>query len=108
ERDDAVRSAPDLRDLPATTTRSEIRWDPLLDQWVVIASHRQGRTFLPPADECPLDPSRDGRLTEIPAEDYDVVVFENRFPSLSSAVLTPPADDAGSAAGGATGDAGEP
>jgi UDPglucose--hexose-1-phosphate uridylyltransferase len=104
ERDDAVRSTPDLRDLPATITRSEIRWDPLLDQWVVIASHRQGRTFLPPADECPLDPSRDGRLTEIPAEDYDVVVFENRFPSLSSAVPTPPVDGAGSE----TGDAGEP
>jgi len=104
ERDDAVRSTPDLRDLPPTTTSSEIRWDQLLDQWVVIASHRQGRTFLPPAAECPLDPSRDGRLTEIPAEDYDVVVFENRFPSLSSAVLTPPADQAGSE----TGDADEP
>ena len=78
-----VRDAEDTRDLPRTTTASEIRWDPLLDQWVVIASHRQGRTFLPPADECPLDPSRDGRHTEIPAEDYEVVVFENRFPSLA-------------------------
>ena len=55
-----VRDAVDERDLPVTTTASEIRWDPLADQWVVIASHRQGRTFLPPADECPLDPSRDG------------------------------------------------
>jgi UDPglucose--hexose-1-phosphate uridylyltransferase len=88
-----VRDAPDKRDLPPTTTASEIRWDPLLDQWVVIASHRQTRTFLPPPDECPLDPSRDGRLTEIPAEDYEVVVFENRFPSLStSAVLGPDPD----------------
>lgn len=88
------RSAPDPRDLPATTTTSEIRWDPLLDQWVVIASHRQGRTFLPPADECPLDPSRDGKQTEIPADDYEVVVFENRFPSLSTgAVLLDEPDD---------------
>ena len=88
-----VRDAPDKRDLPPTTTASEIRWDPLLDQWVVIASHRQTRTFLPPPDECPLDPSRDGRLTEIPAEDYEVVAFENRFPSLStSAVLGPDPD----------------
>jgi UDPglucose--hexose-1-phosphate uridylyltransferase len=89
-----VRDAKDTRDLPETTTSSEIRWDPLLDQWVVIASHRQGRTFLPPADECPLDPSRGGRQTEIPAEDYEVVVFENRFPSLSTgAVLGPDPDD---------------
>lgn len=87
-----VRDAVDLRDLPETTTASEIRWDPLLDQWVVIASHRQGRTFLPPANECPLDPSGDGRQTEIP-DDYEVVVFENRFPSLSTeAVLGPDPD----------------
>src|SRR3984957_2516950 len=42
----------------------------------------QVRTFLPPADQCPLDPSAPGRPTEIPADSYDVVVFENRFPSL--------------------------
>jgi UDPglucose--hexose-1-phosphate uridylyltransferase len=52
---------------------------------VVIAAQRQDRTFLPPPEECPLDPSREGRLTEIPADDYDVVVFENRFPSLRGA-----------------------
>jgi UDPglucose--hexose-1-phosphate uridylyltransferase len=84
-RDDVVRDAPDLRPLDATTTASEIRYDPLLDEWVVIASHRQGRTYHPPADECPLCPSRDGRLSEIPAADYDVAVFENRFPSLTMA-----------------------
>ena len=55
----------------------------MLDEWVAIASHRQGRTHLPPADECPLCPSRDGRHTEIPASDYDVVSFENRFPSFA-------------------------
>jgi UDPglucose--hexose-1-phosphate uridylyltransferase len=87
ERPDADRATVDKRDLPHTITRSELRWDPVHEEWVVIASHRQGRTFLPPADECPLDPSRDGRLTEIPADDYDVVVFENRFPSLSSAAV---------------------
>ncbi len=73
----------DLRDLEPTATSSEIRHDAVLDEWVAIASHRQGRTHLPPADECPLCPSRDGRQTEVPAEDYDVVVFENRFPSLA-------------------------
>ena len=59
-----------------------IRWDPLAGEWVVIAAARQDRTFLPPTDQCPLDPSAPGRPTEIPAASYDVVVFENRFPSL--------------------------
>ena len=48
----------------------------------MIAAARQDRTFLPPPDQCPLDPSAPGRPTEIPADSYDVVVFENRFPSL--------------------------
>ena len=55
---------------------------PALDEWVSIAAHRMGRTFLPPADDCPLCPSRPGYPTEIPSDDYDVVVFENRFPSF--------------------------
>jgi UDPglucose--hexose-1-phosphate uridylyltransferase len=59
-----------------------LRWDALAGEWVIIAAQRQDRTFLPPPGECPLDPSRPGRLTEIPVPDYDVVVFENRFPSL--------------------------
>ena len=46
---------------------SGLRWDALRGEWVVIAAQRQDRTFLPPTDECPLDPSRAGRLTEIPA-----------------------------------------
>ncbi|MGW1196301.1 galactose-1-phosphate uridylyltransferase [Streptomyces sp. NPDC002536] len=82
-RDDAVRDAVDRRPLGATVTASEIRRDPLLGDSVAIASHRQERTYHPPADQCPLCPSRDGRLTEIPAADYEVVVFENRFPSLA-------------------------
>ncbi|MFF3454749.1 galactose-1-phosphate uridylyltransferase [Streptomyces sp. NPDC002730] len=82
-RDDAVRDAVDRRPLDPISTTSEIRRDPLLGDSVAIASHRQGRTYHPPADECPLCPSRDGRLSEIPAADYDVAVFENRFPSLA-------------------------
>jgi len=83
EHPDADRSMPDRRDPSRIETRSELRRDPLLDEWVAVASHRQDRTYLPPPDECPLDPSTPGRLTEIPAPDYDVVVFENRFPSLA-------------------------
>lgn len=62
---------------------SELRWHPLLGQWVITATHRQDRTFLPPRDYCPLCPTRPGMTeTEVPAPDYDIVVFENRFPSL--------------------------
>ncbi|MFB7270597.1 galactose-1-phosphate uridylyltransferase [Streptomyces sp. NPDC056244] len=82
-RDDAVHDAVDLRPLGPVATSSEIRHDPLLGDSVAIASHRQARTYHPPADECPLCPSRDGRLSEIPDSAYDVAVFENRFPSLA-------------------------
>ncbi|MDT0545860.1 MULTISPECIES: galactose-1-phosphate uridylyltransferase [Streptomyces] len=81
--DDAVRDAVDPRPLDPIATSSEIRHDRLLGDRVAVASHRQGRTYHPPADECPLCPSREGRHSEIPAADYDVVVFENRFPSLA-------------------------
>ena len=80
------RDALDQRDLPELETASEIRYDVLLDDWVVVASHRQTRTHLPPSDQCPLCPSTPDRQTEIPAADYDVVVFENRFPSFAENV----------------------
>ncbi|MEU0073129.1 galactose-1-phosphate uridylyltransferase [Streptomyces sp. NPDC006332] len=82
-RDDVVRDAVDRRPLERTVTTSEVRRDPLLGDSVAIASHRQGRTYHPPADECPLCPSQGERLSEIPDSSYDVVVFENRFPSLA-------------------------
>ncbi|MFI5571079.1 galactose-1-phosphate uridylyltransferase [Streptomyces sp. NPDC051740] len=81
--DDTVRDAADRRPLDATVTTSGIRRDALLGDSVAIASHRQGRTYHPPADECPLCPSEGDRLSEIPDSSYDVVVFENRFPSLA-------------------------
>ncbi|WP_232303970.1 galactose-1-phosphate uridylyltransferase [Pseudofrankia sp. DC12] len=76
------RPGPDERDLLALARPpSQLRFDPLTEEWVVVAAHRQGRTHLPAVADCPLCPSRPGRPTEIP-EDYDVVVFENRFPAL--------------------------
>ena len=62
---------------------NELRWDPTLREWVAYATHRQDRTFLPPAEHCPLDPTKPGGFpTEVPRESYDIVVFENRFPSF--------------------------
>ncbi|MGZ4668127.1 MAG: galactose-1-phosphate uridylyltransferase [Blastococcus sp.] len=86
DRQPVARTALDPRDLPPVSTHSQLRYDALLGEWVVIASHRQSRTFLPPADQCPLCPSRPDRATEIPESDYQVVVFENRFPSLATGV----------------------
>jgi UDPglucose--hexose-1-phosphate uridylyltransferase len=63
---------------------SELRWNPLMGEWVATATHRQDRTFLPPKDFCPLCPTAPGGFpTEIPEPTYDIAVFENRFPSLS-------------------------
>jgi UDPglucose--hexose-1-phosphate uridylyltransferase len=77
---------PDKRDLPPPPPASQLRHDPLVDEWVAVAAHRQTRTFLPPSDKCPLCPSTPEFSTEIPAPGYDVVTFENQFPSLSERV----------------------
>ncbi len=61
----------------------ELRYDPVLEEWVIISPQRQDRTFLPPDEYCPLCPTKPGFLeTEIPESDYEIAVFENRFPSL--------------------------
>ena len=82
-----------------TTAMSELRWNPQLDEWVITATDRQERTFLPPRDFCPLCPTRPGGPpTEIPRTDFQIVVFENRFsalhreppePAVEGTVLTP-------------------
>lgn len=62
---------------------SELRYHPFLDTWVITATQRQDRTFLPPDNYCPLDPTQAGAFpTEIPFPNYDIVVFENKFPSM--------------------------
>lgn len=62
---------------------SELRWNPQLGEWVITATHRQERTFLPPADFCPLCPAgRSEAPTELDRTDFQIAVFENRFPSL--------------------------
>jgi UDPglucose--hexose-1-phosphate uridylyltransferase len=82
---------PDRRRLPAAMAQSQARFDSLLGEWVVVASHRQDRTFRPADDACPLCPSSVTTLTEIPAPEYEVAVFENRFPTYTGAAEVPPA-----------------
>ncbi|MBK1783132.1 galactose-1-phosphate uridylyltransferase [Prauserella cavernicola] len=90
--DAAVHPQRDPRTLPAVSTTSQLRLDPLLDEWVMMAAHRQNRTFQPPVESCPLCPSSAGNQTEIPSPGYTVAIFENRFPSLSTAAVPPEAD----------------
>ncbi|TVS84252.1 galactose-1-phosphate uridylyltransferase [Mycobacterium helveticum] len=82
------RPAPvaDRRPLPGRDPdQSQLRYDRTTGQWVIVAARRQDRTYKPPPDQCPLCPGPTGLTSEVPAPDYDVVVFENRFPSLSGA-----------------------
>ncbi len=69
---------------------SELRWNPVLEEWVITATHRQERTYKPPKDYCPLCPTKKGGFpTEVPAENFEIVVFENKFPSLKRIPLEP-------------------
>lgn len=70
---------------------SELRWNPQLKEWLIVATHRQDRTYKPPAEFCPLCPTLPGAFpTEVPAEDYEIVVFQNKFPALAQ---PPPASE---------------
>jgi UDPglucose--hexose-1-phosphate uridylyltransferase len=62
---------------------SELRWNPMLGEWIITATHRQDRTYKPPAEFCPICPTAPGAFpTEIPVPDFDIAVFQNKFPSL--------------------------
>ena len=76
------RTVADQRPAEAQPGIGELRLDPLVNEWVVMAAHRQGRIFLPPKELCPLCPTTGDLLTEIPENDFEVVVFDNRSPSM--------------------------
>jgi UDPglucose--hexose-1-phosphate uridylyltransferase len=68
----------------AVNANPHLRWHPLRGEWVTYAAHRQSRPFLPPADYNPLAPTTNPDFpTELPQGDYDLAVFDNRFPSLA-------------------------
>jgi UDPglucose--hexose-1-phosphate uridylyltransferase len=81
---DVLRRAEDRRPTVPRHSASKLRYDPLLETWVIYASHRQDRSYLPDVADCPLCPSGEGRSTEVPDADYEVVVFENRFSALAA------------------------
>ena len=83
ETDHPDRVSVDPRDLAPVESLSTARFDRLTGEWVGIAGHRQTRIYHPPASECPLCPSSPANFSEIPSPSYDVVVFENRFPSFA-------------------------
>ena len=76
------RTASDRRPVEEQPAIGELRLDALVNEWVAMAAHRQGRIFLPPKELCPLCPTTGELLTEVPESDFEVVVFDNRSPSL--------------------------
>ncbi len=63
---------------------AELRWNPLLRTWVIIASHRQARPDRE-IDYCPFCPGS-GKVPD----DFDVYAYPNDFPAL---MLEPPEPD---------------
>jgi UDPglucose--hexose-1-phosphate uridylyltransferase len=59
-----------------TNDESELRWHPLLRQWVAVAANRQHRPQMP-ADWCPFCPGS-GRVPD----NYDVYLYPNDFAAL--------------------------
>lgn len=77
---------PDTRELPERPAVAQMRLDSLSGEWVSVAAHRHGRAHLPPAHLCPLCPSTDENLSELP-DNFDVAVFENKSPSFGPDLL---------------------
>jgi UDPglucose--hexose-1-phosphate uridylyltransferase len=76
----------------AHAPNAQLRWHPLRGEWVAYATHRQQRTYLPPAEYNPLAPAVDPSApTEVPAGAWDVAVFPNLFPTLTMGAHDPPA-----------------
>ncbi len=63
---------------------AELRKHPLTNDWIMIASHRQGRPQMP-KDYCPFCPGS-GKVPD----HYDVYEYDNDFPALSQ---NPPEPD---------------
>lgn len=58
---------------------AELRWNPLLQTWTMVASNRQARPHLP-KNWCPFCPGS-GKVPE----QYEVHAYDNDFPALTQA-----------------------
>ncbi|MEG0913183.1 MAG: galactose-1-phosphate uridylyltransferase [Oscillospiraceae bacterium] len=63
---------------------AELRWNPIMKDWIMVASNRQSRPQMP-KDWCPFCPGS-GKVPD----SYDVYRYPNDFPALSS---NPPEPD---------------
>lgn len=70
---------------------SHQRLDPLTGEWVTVSPRRLHRPLSEAASDCPFcpvpadAPEAARAASEAPDADYDVAVFENRFPALGGA-----------------------
>jgi UDPglucose--hexose-1-phosphate uridylyltransferase len=71
----------DARPFAERPAVAEMRLDSLTGEWISVAAARHNRAFLPPAHLCPLCPTTDENLSELP-DVFDVAVFENKSPSF--------------------------
>jgi UDPglucose--hexose-1-phosphate uridylyltransferase len=75
----------------AVEGKPHMRWNPLRGEWVTYAAFRQDRTFLPPPEYNPFAITVDeSHPTEVPGGDWDIAVFDNRFPALDLAATEAP------------------
>lgn len=78
----------DARTLDPRPDTAQMRYDALTGDWISVATNRQNRTFLPPAELDPLAPQSPTNPSEVPSL-YDVAVFENRSPSFGPGLPLP-------------------
>lgn len=76
----------DTREAAPRPNVAEMRLDSLTGDWISVAAARHNRAFLPPAHQCPLCPTTDENLSELP-DVFDVAVFENKSPSFGPDLL---------------------
>jgi len=63
----------------------ELRWDPILREWIIVSSAREKRPLFP-KDHCPFCPGAE----DVPKSEWSVLSIPNRFPSL---LADPPPPD---------------
>jgi UDPglucose--hexose-1-phosphate uridylyltransferase len=56
----------------------ELRWDPISAEWVIVSAARRRRPVLE-NKTCPFCPGSE----EVPNKEWDVLVLENKYPSLT-------------------------